>query len=148
LKKNPKFKNQPTPSKVAKRSSITDPEKSFQDFPHWRFGKIDFDGFVGWGRISSKDIIKKVLSQLKNYESMKWSEILTKPHCHSIKKSVICKEAIGRLKEIYMDDIDDLFQLVGTDQKCRIWGIRNNHIFYFLWWDPNHLVYPTEKKNT
>jgi hypothetical protein len=30
----------------------------------------------------------------------------------------------------------------------RIWGFKNGKYFFLLWWDPDHTVYPVEKRHT
>ena len=30
----------------------------------------------------------------------------------------------------------------------RLWGFRKDGVFYVLWWDPDHTVYPTELNDT
>jgi hypothetical protein len=46
-----------------------------------------------------------------------------------------------RLNEIFEDDMFR-FRLAGEK---RLWGFRVGNVFYVLWWDASHRVYPTER---
>ena len=59
--------------------------------------------------------------------------------------SQICDEAQYRLLEINRDDIDVLFRFRLSGPK-RLYGIVQAHIFFVLWWDPAHKIYPVDKE--
>ena len=85
--------------------------------------------------------------KLKNYESMTWGSIAqNQHHNHSVEVSKLDKRARKRLEELGVE-VDELFRfrLNGTQ---RVWGIRDREVFYILWWDPNHEICPSSKKNT
>jgi hypothetical protein len=56
---------------------------------------------------------------------------------------IICHEAQKRLEEIGLDDLDEVFRF-RLASKPRLYGFLVQHIFYVLWWDPEHNVYPTD----
>lgn len=64
---------------------------------------------------------------------------------HSQEVSTLCKAARDRLADLRHDEIfgDDLFRfrLGGT---ARLWGFVVDDVFYLLWWDRHHRVYPTD----
>jgi hypothetical protein len=51
-----------------------------------------------------------------------------------------------RAKELEWDD-SELFSL-RLEGKLRLWGRRGGAILYLLWFDPEHLVCPSRKKDT
>ena len=78
---------------------------------------------------------------------MTWNE-LTKPRSnHPMPVDKICKEAQRRLEQIHLDDYETLYQLQ-IEGIERLWGIRDENVLNILWWDPEHKVYPVEKKHT
>ncbi len=52
-----------------------------------------------------------------------------------------------RLEEIEQDEIA-LFYSLRLSGKKRMWGIKDNNIFWILWWDPFHEICPSFKKHT
>lgn len=127
------------------------PDDIFKKYPVWRFGKIDFEGNWGFGNLE-KSNFKEILAKLKSFESMTWGEIERKVdkggqrQNHEMPKEKVCNEAQDRLKKLNLDKFD-LYQLRFSGKE-RLWGIRTAEILNILWWDPNHTVYPTEKKHT
>ena len=121
--------------------------KGFQsDFPVWGASIIDLDGPWGWKKIDYNCFANDILPKIQGFESMKWSEILRRNN-HEVKVAKITKNAQKRLEELNIDDIEILVSLRLTGQK-RIWGIRLNNQFKFLWWDPKHEVCPSHLKHT
>jgi len=143
--KTAKFKYAPQTEKSAR----INPQHSNTEFerPSWVLSIMDIDGPWGW-KIDANKMLE-IRQTLSNYESMNWREILQNHNsgCHSIPTSKICKEAQVRLVELRQDDTDDLISLRKTGKE-RIWGIKDRDVLKILWWDPNHEVYPVEKKNT
>ena len=80
---------------------------------------------------------------------MTWGEILGKSgdKHHSIDVHRLSKTAQDRLREIRLDDIDDVISLRVTGQE-RIFGVRFGSVLRLLWWDPLHEVCPSQKKHT
>lgn len=50
-----------------------------------------------------------------------------------------------RLEQIGLGDIDDLYHFSAATKSARVWGVRIHEYFYFLWWDPHHLVYRSRR---
>jgi hypothetical protein len=49
------------------------------------------------------------------------------------------------LEELRLDDFDELFRFrLGTMR--RLWGIVDDEVFYPVWWDPDHKVYPQDRE--
>jgi hypothetical protein len=89
---------------------------------------------------------RAVVDRLKHFESMTWVEIL-RTGSHRINASDLGKPARDRLVEIRQDDVDYLVSL-RIDGPGRMWGILDERVLRILWWDPEHDVYPVEKRNT
>lgn len=114
--------------------------------PSWHINKIDMHGKWGWANVTHNEIVNNILSKMGNFEKMKWNEILGS-NSHEVKSELVCRDAQKRLSELRLDDIESLisFRLTGRQ---RVWGIRINSVLNLLWWDPEHTVYPSQKRNT
>lgn len=102
----------------------------------------------GW-HAADQATIHKIRERLRSFETMTWGEILNEggKRNHLIHVSDLCREAKQQLRTIGQDDLDQLLSLGLTGQE-RIWGILENGVVRLLWWDPEHRVCPSHKKNT
>lgn len=114
--------------------------------PVWLLQRLEFEGPFGWKGIDSCSKIVDVISKLKNFETMRWDEILGAQH-HEVRVRDLSREAQKRLEQIGLEDIDQLVSLRLTGRE-RVWGIRLQRNMNLLWWDPNHQVCPSLKKHT
>lgn len=95
--------------------------------------------------MTSADQFYDILPILRDLERMGWRAIEANHGMHHPSPAwKLCKEAQDRLKHLNLDDFETLFRLRLSGTK-RLWGIRTRNLFRVLWWDPNHMVYPTEK---
>lgn len=78
---------------------------------------------------------------------MTWLEIEKTNDSHSISVTQIVREAQNRLVELGQDDVSDVYSLRISGRE-RVWGIRDGSKLKILWWDPNHEICPSPKKNT
>ena len=101
----------------------------------------------GWKNISCADILIKIHGKLKNFETMYWYEIEKNNMNHFMPIDKLTKQAQNRLKELNIEDTDEMYSL-HLGGKERIWGMRENEILKILWWDPDHTVYIVPKKHT
>jgi len=148
MNKKPKIKNIPSPQKRPNFSPKASPDSVLKRTPVWRFSLMDRQGPWGWANIPSADVFIYVLCQkLKNFETMTWDEIDRNKQNHIMPVFRVSNQAQKRLKEIKLNDRDELYSL-RLSGKERIWGIRALDSFYILWWDPEHTVYPVSKKHT
>ena len=83
---------------------------------------------------------------MKDRQGTAWND-LTKGGSHNISVGSLSKDAQKRLVELNLDDNDELFSM-RIAGKPRIFGIRDRNVFHVLWWDANHDVCPSHKKNT
>lgn len=92
----------------------------------------------------------EIYPKLQHFENKTWNEIeretygsKNKTKHHSIKISNIIPEAQKRLRELRLDDLEELFSL-RLDGKTRIWGVRKFHFLQILWFDFEHEICPVK----
>lgn len=61
---------------------------------------------------------------------------------HSQSFDSLCDEAQARWIEIDRTE-DELFRF-RCGGRQRIWGFREGHVFFVVWWDPEHQIYPVD----
>lgn len=77
---------------------------------------------------------------------MTWGEVEGR-ESHFIDVDNCSTKAQKRLKEIDLDDVEQLFSLrIGG--KKRIFDWRRGSVFYVLWWDPDHKIFLSRMKHT
>ena len=133
------------PGRSSPRIGNLDPDGTNDQTPVWSLAVFDHQGPWGRERCSKDDSLwKEIYPKLRNYETMTWGEIeRNKKRDHSVPVEGIVKEALERLAELKLDDIDDLFRF-RLSGKMRVWGIRIGRVFQLLWWDPEHEIWPVE----
>jgi hypothetical protein len=123
-----------------KRPKSKDP--AIEGYPlAWRFSGCDRDGPFSWAALDHGEPYKEMIERLHEFETKNWEEIL-QTGSHPIEVYKCEKAARDRLAAIDQDDIDELmsFRIAGC--------IKDRNIMRVLWWDPEHLVYPAQKKHT
>jgi hypothetical protein len=104
-------------------------------------GWVDFGGAWHWN--VDEPTLRRIHEKLSKLEGMTWKELRGSDH-KPIPVATLCSAAQKRLTKIKRDDYEQVYELrLGAKQ--RVWGIREAHVFYLLWWDPNHLVCPSER---
>lgn len=148
-KKLPRHSSEIQKNKVPGYSPENSPDSILKLKPSWRFGLMDITGQWGWGNVESKEKLLKITDKLKVFEAMTWEEIGKKGVSHPMPKDRITRYAQKCLsgKRIDADELETLYSLRLSSRE-RVWGIREREVFYFLWWDPEHSVYPVEPRNT
>ena len=120
-------------------------QDSSNDFICWQFSLMDMGGPFSFSNITIDDWLL-ILNKMKQWETMTWNSIAGHRD-HSIRVDTLSPEALKRLAQINLDDIDEVFSL-HIDGKKRLFGIRDRNIFRVLWWDKGHQVCPSHKKHT
>lgn len=125
-------------------------QDSFYDkFPVWSFRLLDND-YTKWSVSNVNNIYSTIIEKLKNYEGMKWSEIIkatggrthgNNNHFESI--SSLIPEAQKRWKELNLEEYDSVFSL-RLSGKQRLYGILIDGTFKIVWFDPVHEIYKTK----
>ncbi len=98
-----------------------------------------------------KSFFKIIKPKLDNFSTMTWADLQSRKSCHPMDVERIAPNSLRRLKEIFSNDVPEtLYQIdvPGQFGKHRIWGKKEGRVFYLIWNDPNHRVYPTYKRNT
>ena len=106
------------------------------------------DEYCTWGALSTEKTLE-IISKLAFYEDKSWHQVRAQnpTNQHPVPVADLVKPARDRLEVLKLDDLDELvrFRLAGTE---RVWCVRFDNVMYLLWWDPNHEVCPSAKKNT
>ena len=125
-------------------------ESFYNKHPLWAFQRCDFD-HPEWGMACNADMLNKVFKYLSGLESQSWGEILsaTSGRKHNTRNHLIQlirldTKAQKRASEINIDEFDGLYS-IATQSLMRIWGLITNGVFYVIWFDPKHEIYPTSK---
>ena len=116
--------------------------------PVWRLSHIDWGGPWCLSKCGGDAGVREILNRLAGFESMSWVEIKSKTGSHTVGAEGIIKEARQRLTERNLDEWADHLTSLRMKGKERLWGFLRAGIFHALWWDPEHQVYPSKKKNT
>jgi hypothetical protein len=104
---------------------------------------LDFDGSWGWGEFTTAHV-KALHEKCKGWETMRASELFGLGGNKLIPFGKLDPAARARLREIELDDLAGLWEL-RLSGKRRVWGTRVEHVFYLIWWDPEHTVCPSLK---
>ena len=142
--KQPKFAANPYPVKTPK--VISAPPRFQGTILAWRFNAADQSGPFAWSSIADGETYRTVIEKLIGFETMSETD-LGAAGCHAIPLGRLSSEAQRRLTEIQLDDLDDLysFRIKG---KMRVFGVVRSNYVRVLWFDPDHKVCPSKKKNT
>lgn len=157
--KRKKPRTDPKLRKAAKDSpQKTVRDQSFGPTDHqticWQLGKFDWNG--PWGIAGIDDVRAFITGTVSSWESMTWNEIFSATggrqrgnNNHPVKVADLSKKAKARLRDIRLDDIEELISLRVTNV-VRVYGIRDGRAFQLLWYDPQHdnkarAVYPPNK---
>jgi len=129
-------------------------ESYYERHPVWAFSKSDFS-HVKWGLDANNDQILRIIQKLKAFEGMTWHQILSdtagrRRAPKNSEKSVtqIVSEAQDRFRELNLFYEHDSIYSFTIDGETRLWGVRTGNIFYVVWIDPNHEIYPVSKSHT
>lgn len=111
----------------------------------WRFSGADLAGPWPWEG-AWPDSIGAIVKKLRDFETMQHHTGI-KDYLSIVSPDKIVPHAFKRLQDIQKDDTEHLhaWHIKGKE---RLWCIVHEGIMCILWWDPEHEVYPTPKKNT
>lgn len=114
----------------------------------WRFREIDAAGDWPPAAIGA-DAMGDLLKKMGDFETMTLGEIF-KPGSEHGKRYVVedlPSRALKRLGEIERDDETEIVRL-RCGGRPRLYGFLREHVFHVVWWDAEHEVYPSKKRNT
>lgn len=119
--------------------------------PMWRLSLLDreYKGSWSWG--VDENTLLKIVALLREMEALTWKEILNQQTGGKNRRGArnkfiptqdLCAEARERLRELNLDEWDELFRF-REGNLGRLWGIlmpEHPRVFYPIWWDANHEV--------
>lgn len=119
----------------------------------WCISKADQKDFWSWGeaRQWGQDEWNTVIHPpFKDFGQLTWREVDQcssdtghKMH-HGHEVGDLIPEAQSRWNTLGLEQYDSVFRFRLGGQKRRAWGFIVQAHFYFVWWDRNHSIYPTE----
>lgn len=147
-RKKPKSNFSPTANITKDPKLSSNPDVYYDRNPSWRISRIELSDPYGWHELDFVTVIH-IKGKLSNFETMTWREILldAKKQNHFISVDKLSKKAQDRLIETNQDDVEELLSL-RLGGKERIWGVLEQGTLNLLWWDPNHQICVSTKKNT
>ncbi len=145
VKKSKPFRQSISASDL-KKPKLAGPPSIDGRYLAWRFSNADLEGPFSWGQISDADR-QTVWNRLREFEKMTVNELKSAGSHHSVSQQNMSRNAKDRLRELQMDDLEELHSF-RIDGKARLWCIKHENIYAVLWWDPEHKVYPVSKKHT
>ena len=116
--------------------------------PVWRFADLDDEGPWALSACSQSDL-PDIFAKLKSFETMTIGQIFQpgSDHGKAYPVETLPKHALDRLTELARDDETEVVRL-RFGAKKRFYGVLREHVFHVLWWDPEHEVVPSTKRNT
>ncbi|MGO4258780.1 hypothetical protein [Marmoricola sp. RAF53] len=130
------------------RSLGIDHAEPWQRQPVWRFGDLDIEHPSAVGSLTPDDYAQ-VYKALGQYESQRCSEIWAQ-HDNGCKRYAVedaHANITSRLTTLERDD-ETAVHTLRINGKFRVYGILREHVFYVLWIDREHEMWPSEKRNT
>jgi hypothetical protein len=97
----------------------------------------------GWGSVDIRLFFDILTGRLHELESMAWSEVDKRKHCHPWRIDNLDSEA-RKAVEKHCPDRDLLYQ-IDISKLGRIIGYRDREVFYLMFYDPNHEWYKTKR---
>lgn len=104
---------------------------------------MDREGPWAWDNHDAKTLLA-VLGHLKSVETMTVQEAFQGgyPGKDYPVEALPTKTAQDRLVALKLDDQTQISRL-RFGGAARLYGFRRDNVFYVIWWDPNHEVWPT-----
>lgn len=117
----------------------------------WSFENFDFNFPVDVKtHLTLELLLTKIIPTLQQHEQEKWGTMYTHQQHHFIADMTTSKNPapMKRLKHLKIENLDDEFFSFRIDSKKRLYGHVVGAVFYILWYDHSHLLYPSAKRNT
>lgn len=111
----------------------------------WRIKRLQIVEPYGFHVVSGEEI-GNLRGRLSSFETMTWNEIflLGKKQNHSIPVPELgCPRARKWMRENLPDQPELWTIRIGGAE--RIWGIFSEGAYQVIFWDPKHLIYPTNR---
>lgn len=116
--------------------------------PTWSLEHLDLDGPFSWRKMDG-GFVPEVHEKLREFERRTWGDSLgkSKHWYHLIPVNDLTSEAKKRLRELELDDQDDVLS-IHLRSRERVFAVRCESVAFLLWWDPDHQVCLSQKKHT
>jgi hypothetical protein len=120
-----------------------------QSFNHlkasWRVRNVQMIQPYGWHELTVAEILY-VKDKLGSFESMTWNEIfvIAKKQNHDISVADLRCDVARRWMARNMPDQPTLWTIRFSGAE-RVWGIFSGGAYQVVFWDPKHLIYPTNR---
>ncbi|MFR6280946.1 MAG: hypothetical protein ACLUKK_07170 [Lacrimispora saccharolytica] len=130
---------------------LESPEGYLSKHPVWAFQRCDKE-HPKWS-ITTCSLYGDIIEKLISFEGQTWAEIQaasggkksgTNHHFENI--SDLSRAAQKRISDLRLN-IDQVFSL-RLSGKVRLYGILEDGVFFILWYDPEHEIYPSHKRHT
>ncbi len=153
-KGKPKTTVRPSPGSGERHPKTTVrpiPEQD-ENKPLFSFRYADRTHYGSWSWPDG-DAAREILDFVCDMSELNWTEISAqqtggrqrhRKHHHQNFESV-SPEAQARVTELRYDEIFEEYYRFRLSGQKRLWGFRRQGVFYPLWWDAQHAVYPTEQ---
>lgn len=148
---NPKSKAHPRPGsgRLSPSAVVGTPDYKDGRPPLFSFEHADreYEGNWSWATSSDADVMLEFMCQVSK---LTWAEIHAERfgggnlRHHEQDIDTVCIEAQARITELGHDQRFERLYRFGVGSRKRLWGFATEGVFYVLWWDANHQVYPTE----
>lgn len=142
----PKEAGAPQREKIPRSLHHDDPNV-LQRHPVWRFGEFDAEWPPSCPTMDGPKH-REAFEKLAHLETQSLGRLWAPDTKHRIYDTgELPSGAARRLQKVEHDDEDQIHTL-HLSGKFRVMGFLREHIFYVLWLDPEHEVWPSKKKNT
>jgi hypothetical protein len=114
-----------------------------------RFNRVDTSGPWCLSRIDGREHTK-LLARLRDIESMRVRDVFNngdEPGKHYEAERCPNPALVRRLRDLEYDDETRISRL-RFGGRGRLFGFLRGNQFFALWWDPEHEVWPSKKRNT
>jgi len=125
--------------------NIVNPNSYYSKSPSWRFSKADNE-HERWS-FTKNDVFgdMDIVGRLSDFEKQVWQDIIGDRN-HFIDTHRLIKEARDRMVDLGLY-YDSVFSLTLNGRE-RIFGIMEDGVLFFLWYDRKHEICPSPKKHT
>jgi hypothetical protein len=112
----------------------------------WSFSRLDRGHHKWCFSVATSVDIADALRKLGEFEQFNLHGLAAQGS-HAISVEDLGHEARKRLKDLKLDDVDELYSF-RVNGKPRVFAIRSEMLMRILWWDADHEVCPAVKKHT
>jgi hypothetical protein len=137
-----------------KRSRSIQPEQSsfYGRRPSWSFSRCHFD-HPRWGLEKHSGKLLAIIQFFSGLEGQRWGDVLTSTAGRggNTRNHMIPTDRFSNdIQEMIMDRklhvFDNLYSLAMSNME-RLYGVIIDGVFFLVWYDPKHEIYPVGKRH-